>query len=337
MYCEVALILKKITIKKMASELNLSYSTVYKALNNAGGVSYRNKKKIFDYAAEQGYALKNDSVQIGIILPSSPQAIWQTYLLEITERSKQLNLSCQHFLYENEAYPDDVMLCLESAEKAEVEVLILGLTCSAGVKPVIEKIKSLAKKIMVIFVEELHEDIEEVYVGEHSYQSAQMLAQLYMKKNPQSTRFLAFSKGGHSVDSRVDGFQSELQKRGLSFIDVLKFPEKGKAMGAKLARILNKYRDKVDCIFCASESISDMCLAIRKARISNLHCVGFDCTSADMAYFDAGILKCVARQNIPLQAQKAVEIANRYITEGIRPDIMKGESHAYIEDYFISS
>ena len=329
--------MKRITIEKIASELNLSYSTVRKALNNAGGVSYRKKKKILDYAIKEGYVLKDNLAQIGIILPSAPQAIWHTYLTEIMERSEQLGLTCQHFLYENNAFPDDVMLCLESAEKAGVEVLILGITCSAGVKPIIEKIRSLAKKIMVIFIEELHEDIEEIYVGEHSYRSAQELARQYMKKNPKSTRFLAFSKGGHSVDSRIDGFQTELEKRGLSFVDVLRFPEKGTAMAAKIARILNEYRDKIDCVFCASDSVSDMCLAIKKAGISNLHCVGFDCTSADMAYFDMGILKCVARQNIPLQAQTAVDIAYRYLVHGVKPDRYNGEYHTYIDDYFISN
>ena len=148
---------------------------------------------------------------------------------------------------------------------------------------------------------------------------------------------MAFSKGGHSVDSRIDGFQTELEKRGLSFVDVLKFPEKGTAMAAKIARILNEYRDKIDCVFCASNSVSDMCLAIKKARISNLHCVGFDCTSADMAYFDMGILKCVARQNIPLQSQTAVDIAYRYLVHGVKPDRYNGEYHTYIEDYFISN
>ena len=329
--------MKRITIEKIASELNLSYSTVRKALNNAGGVSYRKKKKVLEYAIKEGYELKEVSAQIGIVLPSAPQAIWHTYLSEIVERSEQVGLACKHFLYENDAFPDDVMLCLEGAEKAGVKVLILGITCSAGVEPVMQKIRSLAKNIMVIFIEELHEDIEEIYVGEHSFRSAQELARQYLEKNPDSTRFLAFSKGGHSVNSRIAGFSSELKKRGLSFLSVLKFPQKGTAMGAKLARILNEYRDKIDCVFCASDSVSDMCLAIKKARITNLHCVGFDCTSADMAYFDMGILKCVARQNIPLQSQTAVDIACRYLVEGIKPDRQNDEYHTYIEDYFISN
>lgn len=324
--------MRKVTIEKIAKSLNISKSTVSKALNNTGGVSYSTKKMILEMAEKEGYALKNESVSIGIVMPNSPKFFWQTYLAEILERSDVVGLTCQHFLYENAAYPEDVLLCLESAEKANVEVLIVGITCSVGVPAIMEKIKELDSKMFVLFVEEIYQNTKQFYVGEHSYNSAKKLASIYLEKYPESKNFLAFSKGGHSIGSRVDGFREELEARNLNLLDVLEFPAKSTAMAANIARVINKYKDVVDCIFCASDSVSDVCLAIRKIKRPNIHCIGFDCTNADMAYFDMGILKCVARQNIPMQAQAVVDIAYEYLTNGTKP----GHNHRFVEDYFIS-
>lgn len=324
--------MKKVTVEKIAQILNISKSTVSKALNNTGGVSYGTKKKILDLAIKEGYAPKNETARIGIVMPNSPKYFWQTYLAELLERSAEVGLTCQHFLYENAAYPEDVLLCLESAEKANVEVLVVGITCSVGVPAIMEKIKELDGKMFVLFIEEIYQNTRQYYVGEHSYNSAKKLANIYLEKYPESKNFLVFSKGGHSIGSRVDGFREELEARNLKLLDVLEFPARSTAMAANLARIINKYKDDVDCIFCASDSISDICLAIRKIKRPNIHCIGFDCTNADMAYFDMGILKCVARQNIPAQAQTVVDVTYEYLTKGTKP----GHNHMFVDDYFIS-
>lgn len=324
--------MKKVTIEKIAKILNVSNSTVCKALNNTGGVSYNTKKKILELAEAEGYTPKNETTHIGIVMPNSPKFFWQTYLTEIFERSQAAGLSCQHFLYESAAHPEDVLLCLESVEKAQVKVLLVGITCNVGVPEIMEKLKELESKMFVIFLEEIYQNVKQYYVGEHSYNSAKKLATVYLEKNPESKNFLVFSTGGHSIGSRVDGFREEINARNLNIIDVLELPAKSTTMAASIARVINNYKDKIDCIFCASNSVSDVCLAIRKLKKPNIHCIGFDCTTADLTYFDMGILKCVARQNIPEQARTVTEIAERYLATGEKP----AHNHSFVEDYFIS-
>lgn len=325
--------MKRVTIEKIAESLNLSTAAVSKALNNTGGITYSTKKKILELAIKEGYPIRNESARIGIVMPNSPMFFWHAYLTEILERSKQYNHTCQHFLYENAAYPEDVILCLEAAERANVEMLIVGITCSVGVPRILEKIKELEEKMFVVFVEEIYKNVKQYYVGEHSQNSAKKLASIYLEKHPESKNFLVFSKGGHSIGSRVDGFREEIDERGLKILDVLEFPPRSSTMAASLARIISKYQDKLDCVFCASDSVSDVCLAIRKIKRLDIHCIGFDCSNSDMAYFDMGILKAVTRQNIPLQAQTVVDIAHRYLTTGEKPE----RKHNFIDDYFISS
>lgn len=324
--------MKKVTIEKIAKILNISNSTVCKALNNTGGVSYNTKKKILELAEKEGYTLKNETAHMGIVMPNSPRFFWQTYLAEITERCHNEGITCQHFLYESAAHPEDVLLCLESVEKAQVKVLLVGITCSVGVPEIMEKIKELESKMFVIFLEEIYQNVKQYYVGEHSYKSAKKLAQIYLEKYPESKNFLVFTTGGHSIGSRVDGFCEEINIRNLNIKDVLELPTKSTTMAASIARLLNNYKDEIDCVFCASNAISDVCLAIRKLKKPNIHCIGFDCTTADLTYFDMGILKCVARQNIPEQAQAVTDVVKRYLETGEKP----AHNHCFVEDYFIS-
>ena len=325
--------MQKITIEKIAKSVNLSTAAVSKALNNTGGISYNTKKKILELAAKEGYIPKNETSRIGIVMPNAPKFFWHAYLTEILERSEKLGHTCQHFLYENAAYPEDVLLCLEAAERANVEMLIVGITCSIGVPQILERIKELEKKMFVVFVEEIYKNVKQYYVGEHSQDSAKQLASIYLDKYPESKNFLVFSKGGHSIGSRVDGFHEEIERRNLKILDVLEFPKQSATTAASVARILNKYKNELDCVFCASDSLSDVCLAIRKIKRLDIHCIGFDCSNSDMVYFDMGILKCVARQNIPMQAQTVVDIAHHYLTTGEKPE----RKHNFVEDYFLTS
>jgi len=323
--------LDKISMGKIAKSLNISKNTVSKAINNKGGVSYSTKKKILELAKKEGYVFEEPFAHLGVVMPASPRNFWNSYLSNIQKRSEQLGLVCRNFLYENSAHPEEVLWCLECAEKAGVKVLIVGITCSVGIPQIMDKVKELDNKMFVLFVHEIYRDDHQFYVGEHSYESARKLTATYLSKHPESKNFLVFSKGGHSIVSRVDGFRDELTLRGLKVVDVLKFPESSTAMAAKVARILEKYKDDIDCIFCASDSVSDTCLAIRKLK-QDIHCIGFDCTTSDMTYFDMGILKCVARQNIPAQAKTVVDAAYHCITYGKKPK----PNHLYVEDYFIS-
>ena len=70
--------MKKLTIKDIAKEFNVSISTVSKALNDSYEISQATKDKIQKYAKENNYkpnfnalSLKNRSTKtIGIIIPT---------------------------------------------------------------------------------------------------------------------------------------------------------------------------------------------------------------------------------------------------------------------------
>lgn len=88
---------KPITIKEIARDLGVSFSTVSKSLNDSSEISEKTKKKVKEYAALRGYtpnqialSLKNSATYtIGVIIPDIQNAFFATVLKNIEIHAKQ--------------------------------------------------------------------------------------------------------------------------------------------------------------------------------------------------------------------------------------------------------
>ena len=77
---------KKVSVKDIAEELNISLSTVHKALTGKGGISEARRKEVLDMAKRMGYvvnpiaqSLARKNIRIGIVIPSK----WQEYFSQM--------------------------------------------------------------------------------------------------------------------------------------------------------------------------------------------------------------------------------------------------------------
>ena len=77
---------KRVSVKDIAQKLNISLSTVHKALTGKGGVSEERRKEVIETAKEMGYVvnsvaqtLARKDIIIGIIMPSE----WHDYFAEM--------------------------------------------------------------------------------------------------------------------------------------------------------------------------------------------------------------------------------------------------------------
>ena len=71
---------KQVSVKDIAKELNISLSTVHKAMTGKGGISEERRKEVLKTAKKMGYqvnsvaqTLARKSINLGIIMPS----LWQ--------------------------------------------------------------------------------------------------------------------------------------------------------------------------------------------------------------------------------------------------------------------
>ncbi|SFU34510.1 LacI family transcriptional regulator [Pustulibacterium marinum] len=87
---------KPITIKEIARDLGVSFSTVSKSLNDSSEISEKTKKKVKEYAALRGYtpnqialSLKNSATfTIGVIIPDIQNAFFASVLKNIEIHAK---------------------------------------------------------------------------------------------------------------------------------------------------------------------------------------------------------------------------------------------------------
>lgn len=88
---------KPITIKEIAKDLGVSFSTVSKSLNDSSEISEKTKKKVKEYAALRGYtpnqialSLKNSATYtIGVIIPDIQNAFFASVLKNIEIHAKK--------------------------------------------------------------------------------------------------------------------------------------------------------------------------------------------------------------------------------------------------------
>lgn len=83
---------KRVSVKDIAQKLNISLSTVHKALTGKGGISEDRRKEVLKTAREMGYVvnsvaqtLARKDINIGIIMPSK----WQDYFQSMKEGMEQ--------------------------------------------------------------------------------------------------------------------------------------------------------------------------------------------------------------------------------------------------------
>ncbi|GLB50569.1 LacI family DNA-binding transcriptional regulator [Neptunitalea lumnitzerae] len=87
---------KPITIKEIARDLGVSFSTVSKSLNDSSEISEKTKKKVKEYAALRGYtpnqialSLKNSATYtIGVIIPDIQNSFFASVLKNIEIHAK---------------------------------------------------------------------------------------------------------------------------------------------------------------------------------------------------------------------------------------------------------
>lgn len=79
---------KQVSVKDIAKELNISLSTVHKALTGKGGISEQRRKEVVETAQRMGYQvnsiaqiLSRKAITLGIIMPTQ----WQQYFAAMKE------------------------------------------------------------------------------------------------------------------------------------------------------------------------------------------------------------------------------------------------------------
>lgn len=284
-----------ITIKDIARALNLSVSTVSKALRGSHEISEETKKQVLAYAGEHNYkpnpiaqSLKRGrSKSIGVIVCNIDNNFFSQVIngIESVARQKDYNVIITQ---SRESYEREVANS-EHLSSRSVDGLIISL--SAETKNV-DHLKNLHHKgLPMVFFDRITDEIATHKVIADNQKGAYEATSHLVDQGFRRIATITSSGSLSITQERLEGYKKALEEAGLKPDPrYIKFCEHGGMIKEETQQALSELlqlRNRPDAIFTASDRLSTTTLSLlRKLKISipeEIALVGFtNSISADI-------------------------------------------------------
>ena len=250
---------KRITIKQIAQALNVSISTVSKALNDSYEISEETKKRIQEYANAHNYkpntlalSLQNKSTKtIGILIPSILNYFFARTLsgMEKVAAEKGYNLiTC----ITNESFKKEVDT-VEMLSNGAIDGLIACLSEETLKTNNVEHFNNLLKEeTPVVLYDRVHKDIHCDKIVTDNIKTAYKATRYLMKSDCKNIAFVSTIDGLNVGKFRAQGYLKALTKYGVTpNNDIIIRLENVDKLKEKLSEMLDRHT--VDGIFTIDE------------------------------------------------------------------------------------
>jgi LacI family transcriptional regulator len=261
-----------VTLRDIAKALNLSISTISKALNDSHEIGMDTKQKVLDYAKKHHYSpnrmakglKEGKSRSIGVVVCSLDNNVIAQMLDGI------------HKVTTDKAYQIIIMQSKESQqqESACIELLYAGGVDGILISPACETIDfsyliSLQKAgLPVVLFDRLIDQIDTHKVGANNFQGAYDATMHLIKNGYRNIAHLNTNTILNIATERLNGYKQALADSGIAYrADLLRSCDYTDAakLNEDLEEALKYYMalpDKPDAIFTATDQISTRCLVL---------------------------------------------------------------------------
>lgn len=254
---------KEATILDIAKELNVSKSTVSRALKDHHSIGEATKKAVNDLAKKYNYhpnniaysLSKNSTRTIGVIVPLLSHYYFSTVISGIEELAYKSGYK--------------VIIC-QSAESYEREVIVSQALLSSRVDGLLVSISRETensdhfrvyqeKNVPIVFFDRVCPDMEASSVTVDDYQGAFMAVEHLIKEGRRKIAHFAGPTLLEISRNRIDGYKAALLKHGLPFDEKLLI-DCGTGLeqenGSKAAQDMLDAGTKPDAIFAICDPIA---------------------------------------------------------------------------------
>jgi len=248
--------MKRKTIVDIAVELNLSPSTVSRALNGIGRMNEETRQDILKLAKQWGYhpnphaqRLKQIKTStIGLIVPELIHHFY-SQIIKGVDNILDLNGYQQIICVSNEEYEKE-RAAARILLNARVDGLLIALSHETNN---FDHIKELVdEEIPIVFLDRICEDIEAPYVTTDDFEGAKMATQYLIQTGCKN---IAFLKGPENIStsfSRYMGYKEVLKKANIIFDEELVIKQEAESgVEKQLIELLNG--NKIDGLFAHSD------------------------------------------------------------------------------------
>lgn len=266
--------MKKLTIKDIAKEFNVSISTVSKALNDSYEISNSTKEKIQKYAKEHNYkpnfnalSLKNRSTKtIGVIIPTMLNYFFAQVFKGIEKTALEKGykvITC----ISNQSYDKEIEI-IEMLSNGSIDGFLLSLAKETELNNNFNHFKdSINNGTPIVMFDRVAQSIECDKVITDDLEGASNTVEFLYKKGHKKIAFVSTISDLNIGKQRLLGYKKGLEKMGLPFNEdlVLNIVERDYKKYKNIVRPFIKSND-VDAVITTGESVA---VSVMKALKKN--------------------------------------------------------------------
>ena len=211
-----------INIRYLAKELNLSISTVSKALKDSYEISIETKKRVVARAKELNYQpnpyasslRRKKSNTVAVVVPEVADSFFSAALKGIEDIAQTKGYHVLIYLtYESYLQEKEI---LEKFQNGRVDGLLVSVSSETTT---IEHIRALYNNIPIVFFDRAVEDIEAARVTTNDFESGFIATKHLIDCGCSNIVYLSISKHLAINNKRIAGFEKALSDNDMNFND----------------------------------------------------------------------------------------------------------------------
>ncbi len=339
---------RKITLKDIARELDVSISTVSKALKNSEEIGRDTKEKVQAFARLYNYKPNNVAISlqnkrtknIGVVIPEIVHYFFTTVFRGIERYANDRGYNV--IVCVSDGSFDKEVINIEMLANGSVDGFILSLASETFIKKDYAHLKSITDQgIPVVLFDNITHEVpcDKVIINdcEVAFEAVDML----VKDGRQRIGLVATTDYSHVSEERVEGYKEALAKNGIRIDEsnILRLPVKE----FEDERFLNFLKErKLDAVLCVNEIMAIHGIGLARSLgleiPKDIAFVGF--TDGIMSKYTTPSLTTVAQHGDKMGEMAAKMLIERveaeleddsdeplsYRTEVIRAKLIKRES-----------
>lgn len=324
---------KRVSVKDIARELNISLSTVNKALTDKPGVSEKKRNEIIEVANKLGYkvnkvaqSLARNEIRIGIIISNQWQPYFKAmekgltqeldklvdynirgikkYFQHTPEVTNQIDNYLRELLEQNvqaiilTPIEGDYSNILKSVNQKNIPIVLLG-----------SDIRSYGKRLLSINVN-----------ARLSGQIAAEIIRLFLPPEKAAVIYIG-NKDIEGHKEKVTGFYEEAQRENaIPVVGVYETQDDPELAYVLTKKILNEHSD-IGAIYVATANSISVCKCIEDLGFAGkVKVIATDIYDDQSKYMQEEIIVAAIDQNTELQGKLAIRSLYSFLCEGKTPE-----------------
>jgi LacI family transcriptional regulator len=216
--------MSKVNIKVLAEQLQLSVSTISKALRDSHEISDETKKKVLELASQLNYIpnpyasslRKKKSKTIAVVLPEVADNFFSLAINGIQSIAETKGYHVLIYL-SHEKFVNEKNI-LEDCQSGRVDGVLISISSETNTSDHINKLQT--HNIPVVFFDREHQAIETAKVTTNDYECGLLAANHLLQRGCRKPAFVSISQSLPICLNREQGFKAALNKAGIPEKDI---------------------------------------------------------------------------------------------------------------------